>query len=99
MIIFYSLKNYLACEDGFFGNNCAFKCPYPTFGKDCLSLCLCKFQNCDHANGCIQLSKSKIPQQLSIKMTFVEVHIHSITNESNQYSKRKSIILHFFINK
>lgn len=32
-------------------------------------MCLCKIQNCDHAYGCIQPTKSKFPQQLSIKCT------------------------------
>lgn len=56
---------YLACEDGYFGTNCALKCRYPTFGKQCQSLCTCDIQNCDYANGCtcIQPTKSKILQQ------------------------------------
>lgn len=54
---------YLACEDGYFGTNCALKCRYPTFGNQCQSLCTCNIQNCDYANGCIQPTKSKILQQ------------------------------------
>lgn len=58
-----NIKIYLACEDGYLGTNCAFKCRYPTFGKQCQSLCNCDNQNCDYANGCIQPTKSKILQQ------------------------------------
>lgn len=50
---------YLACEDGFFGTNCALECRYPTFGNQCQSVCTCDFQNCDHVNGCIRYTKSK----------------------------------------
>lgn len=39
MLISLDYKKYLACEDGFYGNHCAVKCPM--FGKKCLSWCPC----------------------------------------------------------
>lgn len=54
---------YLACENGFTGINCVTKCPYPSYGRDCQSLCDCIATFCDYANGCIQASGSKIPYQ------------------------------------
>lgn len=48
----------IPCDDGFFGTNCASKCPYPKFGKGCHSSCTCDVQKCDHANGCIPPTKS-----------------------------------------
>lgn len=63
-------------------------CRYPTFGKECQSLCICNIQNCDHANGCIQPTTSKFPQQLSIKCTIYcwsSYLFYHIRNKVDQY--------------
>nr|XP_011420363.2 uncharacterized protein LOC105323096 [Crassostrea gigas] len=44
----------IACEIGFYGKECNKRCLYPTFGKDCQSLCKCNVTNCDHVQGCEQ---------------------------------------------
>lgn len=28
------------------------KCPYPTYGRDCQSKCICNVAKCGHVNGC-----------------------------------------------
>lgn len=42
----------VACEKGFWGNNCTKPCPFPSYGKECQLECSCKKEVCDHANGC-----------------------------------------------
>lgn len=74
----------------FFGRNCTFKCRYPTFGEECQSVCDCDIRNCNHVNGCIQPTKSKIPQKLSIICSIVEVHLililpNYITSKKDQF--------------
>lgn len=54
---------YLACDAGFTGINCDSKCRYPLFGNDCQSLCDCNTTFCDHVNGCMESSESKVPHQ------------------------------------
>ncbi|XP_078328099.1 uncharacterized protein LOC144623521 isoform X2 [Crassostrea virginica] len=40
------------CVEGFFGNNCAFKCRFPNYGKYCQLGCNCSIELCDHILGC-----------------------------------------------
>ncbi|XP_078328988.1 uncharacterized protein LOC144623905 isoform X2 [Crassostrea virginica] len=40
------------CMSGYFGQNCSFKCPYPTFGNRCQEICFCKENLCDVSTGC-----------------------------------------------
>nr|XP_019919328.2 uncharacterized protein LOC105319439 isoform X2 [Crassostrea gigas] len=41
------------CEAGTIGPRCEIVCPYPWYGKQCLSKCNCSKDHCDTANGCI----------------------------------------------
>lgn len=50
----------IACDKGYFGTNCDFKCPFPQYGYDCQSVCDCNVTYCDHVNGCLQSSKGKM---------------------------------------
>ena len=45
-------SSVVACEKGFWGNNCTKPCPFPSYGKECQLECSCKKEVCDHANGC-----------------------------------------------
>lgn len=41
------------CLSGYYGPNCDFTCPYPSFGRRCLEgKCLCPQKNCDPVTGC-----------------------------------------------
>lgn len=38
---------------GYYGPNCNFTCPYPSFGPKCLEgKCQCQEENCDPISGC-----------------------------------------------
>lgn len=50
----------LACDKGYYGPNCDFKCPFPVYGYDCQSVCDCNVTYCDHVNGCLQSSGDTI---------------------------------------
>uniref|UniRef100_K1QB77 EGF-like domain-containing protein n=1 Tax=Magallana gigas TaxID=29159 RepID=K1QB77_MAGGI len=41
---------------GYTGSNCDTKCFYPSYGKDCQSICNCTEFFCDHENGCRNLT-------------------------------------------
>lgn len=41
------------CYAGTIGPQCEIVCPYPWYGKQCLSKCLCSEEHCDPAAGCI----------------------------------------------
>lgn len=43
---------FLACMQGFTGDNCSSRCPYPTYGRDCQELCNCSKDMCDVSTGC-----------------------------------------------
>lgn len=45
-------KYYVACEEGYTGQNCEIVCPFPSYGLDCQSICSCAETTCDHVNGC-----------------------------------------------
>lgn len=45
----------LECEAGKIGPQCEIVCPYPWYGKQCLSKCLCSENHCDPVDGCIGL--------------------------------------------
>lgn len=47
---------FLACKLGYTGANCDTKCFYPSYGKDCQSICICSEFFCDHENGCKNLT-------------------------------------------
>lgn len=41
------------CLSGYYGPNCVFTCPYPSFGRRCLEgKCQCPRENCDPVTGC-----------------------------------------------
>lgn len=44
---------YSECEAGTIGAHCEIVCPYPWYGKQCLSKCRCGEDRCDPAKGCI----------------------------------------------
>lgn len=41
------------CAAGKIGSRCEIVCPYPWYGKQCLSKCHCSEDQCDPADGCI----------------------------------------------
>lgn len=43
---------YSECETGKIGPHCEIECPYPYYGKRCLSKCYCSKHQCDVAYGC-----------------------------------------------
>lgn len=48
--------NLLECSPGYFGPNCTFQCPYPTYGEECQRYCDCANYSCDFATGCALLT-------------------------------------------
>ena len=42
----------IACEIGFHGPDCVLPCGYPSFGKNCQSMCSCAKEFCDFVDGC-----------------------------------------------
>lgn len=55
ILLYIFFFQFLACEDGYFGQNCSDPCPPPNFGQTCRSKCNCTDdQYCHHVRGCIQ---------------------------------------------
>lgn len=44
---------FTECETGKIGPKCEIVCPYPWYGKRCLSKCNCREDHCNPADGCI----------------------------------------------
>ncbi|XP_056013975.1 multiple epidermal growth factor-like domains protein 10 isoform X1 [Ostrea edulis] len=42
------------CKIGYFGPFCERKCPYPSYGLRCQSICQCTQERCSFENGCFQ---------------------------------------------
>lgn len=42
---------FTECEVGKIGPHCEIACPYPWYGKKCLSKCNCSGDHCDPADG------------------------------------------------
>lgn len=38
--------------DGYHGENCSLRCPYPFFGNECQMQCNCSKDLCDISTGC-----------------------------------------------
>lgn len=49
------------CEAGQIGAQCEIVCPYPWYGKQCLSKCQCSEDRCDPAEGCIEWTTKDSP--------------------------------------
>lgn len=45
------------CDAGTIGPHCEIVCPYPWYGKQCLSKCNCSKDHCDPADGCIGICR------------------------------------------
>lgn len=52
--IYKSRTCFLACEDGFVGQECITPCRYPTYGRNCQFICSCRMESCNVAIGCLQ---------------------------------------------
>lgn len=48
------MQLFLACLDGFIGEECDMPCVYPNYGKDCGSICDCTEEYCNVSMGCLQ---------------------------------------------
>lgn len=45
----------IECSTGFYGlPPFCMKCPYPSYGVDCQTVCLCQYENCNHVTGCFK---------------------------------------------
>lgn len=51
-LLFFLISGKI-CGIGFYGfqPNCT-KCPFPTYGLECQSICVCLKKNCNHVTGC-----------------------------------------------
>ncbi|XP_062609292.1 scavenger receptor class F member 2-like [Saccostrea cucullata] len=45
-----------ACEAGFSGISCTYKCVYPSYGLKCKQVCACSNDRCDFILGCQGIS-------------------------------------------
>lgn len=45
--------SYTECKDGKIGRRCEIDCPFPWYGRQCLSRCNCIQYYCDSTYGCI----------------------------------------------
>lgn len=57
--VFYNMFVFIFgkdCSFGFFGfqPDCK-KCPYPSYGLKCQSICVCQKKTCNHVTGCFAL--------------------------------------------
>lgn len=43
---------FAECPLGFHSSNCSETCIFPSFGRDCQSICNCSVIVCDHRFGC-----------------------------------------------
>uniref|UniRef100_K1PXJ5 Multiple epidermal growth factor-like domains 6 n=1 Tax=Magallana gigas TaxID=29159 RepID=K1PXJ5_MAGGI len=57
---------YQPCMQGFTGDNCSSRCPYPTYGRDCQELCNCSKDMCDVSTGCLSFTTDT---QISVRLT------------------------------
>ncbi|XP_062582476.1 uncharacterized protein LOC134244233 [Saccostrea cucullata] len=47
-----AVNECIPCAKGYFGHDCKFSCPPPTFGVNCESMCDCSVEKCHHVYGC-----------------------------------------------
>lgn len=53
VFLFLFVCIFIACPRGYFGLNCSYMCPYPTYGRRCLDgKCSCPKEYCNAKNGC-----------------------------------------------
>lgn len=52
LLIYQSKCTDTKCDAGTFGPKCEHICPYPHYGKLCLSECYCSKDHCNPINGC-----------------------------------------------
>lgn len=45
---------FLACLDGFIGEECDKSCRYPSYGRNCRFFCHCTKKYCNASTGCVQ---------------------------------------------
>lgn len=50
-------RTFVECDTGTIGPHCEIVCPYPWYGKQCLSKCNCSKDHCDTADGCIGICR------------------------------------------
>lgn len=43
---------FLACKQGYTGENCSDPCPYPSYGVECQNMCNCDKDLCNVSTGC-----------------------------------------------
>lgn len=57
--VFLFVCNFIACPRGYFGLDCSYLCPYPTYGRRCLDgKCSCPKEYCNAKTGCGTRKKS-----------------------------------------
>ncbi|XP_062582475.1 multiple epidermal growth factor-like domains protein 10 [Saccostrea cucullata] len=49
------LKRCIACDIGYYGENCSSACPFPRFGESCQHSCNCSKNDCNFKHGCKML--------------------------------------------
>ncbi|XP_048771711.2 uncharacterized protein LOC125677620 [Ostrea edulis] len=80
------------CMDGFYDINCNIPCPYPLFGWDCQSKCICSSEDCHHAYGCRRTPPEYYSSLHSIEITTIPASASSmIHTEARKEAASKSI--------
>lgn len=70
-------RTFVECDAGKIGSHCEIVCPYPFYGKQCLSKCNCSKDHCDTANGCIGI------HVFYIRSFSIYKHSKSLTRNAN----------------
>lgn len=90
---------FLACLDGFIGEECKTPCPYPTYGKNCDFSCDCKEEYCNVSMGCLQGKLFKKNWIRCVRKNLIFLMIDSVhwEKEDNDYECQFLSALQWFI--
>ncbi|XP_048765735.1 uncharacterized protein LOC125673267 [Ostrea edulis] len=76
------------CPQGYTGETCDAKCPYPTYGVACQSVCACKIMFCNVVTGCPVTTGTTMEKE---KIYTSESHVISFDVSYNATNTQKEM--------